>query len=254
MSGSSFIITALCVFLLKVSYVQACLWNSAIDPVFLNTDRIEICINQPNEEVLQNYRAQVEQSAATVRSAIQSLDESSTLNFNLQPGYCDELEEPNVRPRVRIELMPPPTSTGQVILDEGFGTAQRNVLLPFLNENGGARSQENLNFLTHHEILHLLGIQHDDRNAVGTNVEKRREQMPEFLELSEEPTFDSVMNIRGHELTPLMLGQSFRDNMSAAPHDIQCIRLVYQEHHRMRLEEERGGVSVNGDFSDSSVR
>lgn len=148
---------------------------------------------------------------------------------------------------MRIELLSSPTGVGQALVDEGFPTASRNLLIPFLDQNSQSRSQENMTFTTQHEMLHLLGITHDDRLMTGANPEKRRQQNPQFLELSEEGTFESIMNIRGDELTPLMQGHNIRDNMSVTEHDIQCIRSVFRERQRIRLTDERSAPQTPND-------
>lgn len=232
--------------LIGLNSAQACLWDSSVDPVFLNSNPIEICINRPPASVMQNYEAQVQQASQNIRAAIRSLDESTSINFNLQSGFCEELDASEMRPRMRIELIDRPSAPGQAILDEGFATADRNLLIPFLDENYQARSLPNTTFITQHEILHLLGIQHDDRSLEGANVAKRREQLPQLLELTEESTMDSIMNIGGRELTPLLRGENFRNNMSASRHDIECIRTVYRTHVQRRRNEQRNDLGSFG--------
>jgi hypothetical protein len=222
-----------------LNLVQACLWDSSIDPVFLNSNPIEICINRPPASVMQRYEQQVYQASESIRTAIRSLDESTSINFNIQSGFCEELDASEMRPRMRIELNDSPSAPGQAFPDNGFGTAHRNLMIPFLDENLQARSLPNTTFITQHEILHLLGIQHDDRSLEGANVEKRREHSPQLLELTEETTVNSIMNIGGQELTPLIRGENFRNSMSATPHDIECIRTVYRTNVQRRRNEQR---------------
>lgn len=240
---------------LSLESAQACLWDSSIDPVFLNSNPIEICINPPPASVMQNYGQQAQQASVSIRSAIQSLEDNTILNFNIHPEFCEDNEEANQRSRMRIDLMASYSAPGQAILDEGFATAQRNLLIPMIDNNNQVRSLPSLTFVTQHEILHLLGIQHDDRNAMGTNPAKRREQMPHILELTETAaTANSIMNIEGTELTPLLMGESIRSQMGVSRHDIQCIRSVYQERNRIRLNEQRNHLRTYEASSTTGVQ
>jgi len=221
----------------KFSLVHACLWDSSIDPAFLDSNPIEVCINAPDNEISERTRSAYNQASQSIRNSFNSLEARTILNFQLSSEYCDSSQS-KPTPRVRVQLVSPPTTSGQAVTDLGFPYAQTNIIIPFLNEEGSVRSQSNLDFLTQHEMLHLLGIQHDDRSfRGGILVEKRRREQPEILELSDSFNTDSIMNIAGTEASPLYRGENFRDNMQVSNHDIECIRSVYRRRNEIRLQE-----------------
>ncbi|NQZ00162.1 MAG: hypothetical protein HRT45_05775 [Bdellovibrionales bacterium] len=212
----------------------ACVWNSAIDPVFLNTSPIPICLNAPTDVDQSDHFAQFRETETLVRQAIRSMAAQTSLSFEIQQGYCGTDAESLEKPMMRI-LLNPETNTGQAFPDEGFANYQRNLSIPFLNPDGSARSYSNLAFITQHEILHLLGIQHDDRSfGSPADIQKRRDAHPNILDLTNEHAELSVMNIMSDELTPLMTGQSFRQNMEITPEDNTCIDLVFERHRQNR--------------------
>lgn len=234
---------------------EACLWDSSINPVFLNANPISVCINAPNDIDQEQHFAEFRETEAQVRASVRALDEQTSLSFVIQQDYCGTDAESLAQPQVRLTL-DANISTGQAMVEGDFAHLQTNVLLPYLPQSRSneenpleRREQGNTQFITQHEILHLLGIHHDDRGLEGANPDKRRSQNPEILELTENPAEVSVMNILGTELTPLLQGHNVREQMGITSEDIQCVDTVISAHQQRNTSP---GIMIGGTDPESA--
>lgn len=209
----------------------ACVIDTAIETPFTTMNPIPVCIHAPTEEVRANSFAQFRESEATIREAIRAMAEQSNLEFLISTAYCD-VEATPLRPAMRIRLADEFEGAygraGRADISPGFAEAEQNLFVSHLfTSDGVIFNQDNLTYTIQHEIMHLLGIQHDHRGQSASEIAKVEEAIPTLVALADFSR-DSFMNgTMEEEFTRRARNENMRPNVDRLPNsDVACINLT----------------------------